>query len=430
MRLSGVLWLALFSISLMAKDIYSVDDLITKALILSPDINVSKLDYKASKKRYDQAFSGYLPKVDLRADGTYMDAKTSPLFHNRLSDTAITGVVSVDQLLYDFGKTSGSTKSAKNLVQSFHETLKEQIIRKKRDVKLAYYNVLKNKALIEVNKESIKLNQAQLYRSKRYYEAGIRTKIDISDAQVRVVKAEIALQNSQYDLQSAYAVLDKVVGFTHPQHNYDVYNVAVDLSLDIYNSLPQYDLTLYEAVEYAYKNRPELIKYIYQIASNKQLQTVTQAKYYPTLGVRGDYTRTNADKYNLLLDKEQMNASVYLNWNLYSGGGDYAKVQEQKILTQKSVATFSKMKLQIKEEVTKAYIALNKTKESVKLSQNLLRLSKEKFDQVSKQYEHGLSDYIELQEARQGYIDAKSTLVISYYNYFGAMAALDATIGR
>ena len=69
-------------------------------------------------------------------------------------------------------------------------------------------------------------------------------------------------------------------------------------------------------------------------------------------------------------------------------------------------------------------------KDSVELSQSLLEVSDEKFDQASKRYEHGLSDYIELQEARQGYIDSKASLVVNYYNYYSAVAVLDNSIGK
>jgi len=80
--------------------------------------------------------------------------------------------------------------------------------------------------------------------------------------------------------------------------------------------------------------------------------------------------------------------------------------------------------------VTQAYINLQRVQDSFELSQSLLKVSKEKFHQASQRYEHGLSDYIELQQARQGYIDAKALLVADYYNYYIAKAYMDNAIGR
>jgi outer membrane protein len=409
--------------------IYTVDELILQAIKNSPDINISKLNLEASKQRKKQAFSGYLPKIDLNAKTSYVNFQDAPLINNT-DDTTISGDITLNQLLYDFGKTSGLTKSYENEKKAFNEALREQIILKKRDVKLAYYNILKNLALINVNKENIKLNKAQLNRSKKYFEAGIRTKIDISDAEVRVVKAEITLKTSQYNLKNSYAILDRIVGFSDITTEYKVYKKSVNLENGIYNTLPSYDMNMSKAIIYAYKNRPELLKYMYTIKSNKELQKSYKSKYYPSFYFDSNYEKIFAKKYKNLLNKEQYTFGIYLNWNLYTGGFDKAKIQEQAILTSKSSSIYKQTQLKIKEEVTKAYIELNKIKENVLLSQNLLKLSKEKLIQITKQYKHGLSDYIELQVARQGYIDAKSNLIISYYNYYSAMAILDAAIGR
>ncbi len=71
-----------------------------------------------------------------------------------------------------------------------------------------------------------------------------------------------------------------------------------------------------------------------------------------------------------------------------------------------------------------------KMRDSVELSQSLVEVSNEKFDQAGKRYENGLSDFIELQQARQGYIDSMASLVVDYYDYYDAVAVLDNAIGK
>jgi len=420
----------LFVVSCNAEYIYTVDELIVEALKNSPDIEMSKLDFEASQQRYKQSFGGYLPKVDISANASHINEKDMPLFNKDAEANLVSGTLSANQLIYDFGKTSGNVGNTQELSKAYDAALKEQIIKKKRDIKITYYSILKNLALISVNEESIKLNESQLYRSKKYFLAGIRTKVDISDAQVRVLKAKISLKTSQYDLQNSYAALDRIVGFDDKHNRYKVYKPTVNLQKNLYKTLKIYDLDMDDAIEYAYKNRPELMEFRYRSKAQKELQKTASSRYYPNIYLNGNYNKISADKYSDILDKERWDAGIYLNWNLYTGGSDKAKIQEQEILTQKSNSLYQKKKLLIKEEVTKAYISVNKTRENVKLSQNLLELSKEKFNQITKQYEHGLSDYIQLQEARQGYVDAMAELVINYYNYYSAIAILDNSIGR
>ncbi len=419
----------LCSLTLQAAQELTLKQLIQKALKGSPDLTVSKLNYEASRKRYDQAFGGYLPRLDLFASATHVKSLQTPLIGSA-EDDLMGARISLTQLLYDFGRTSATVGSFDKRALAQKASLHEAIVKKQKEVKLAYYEILKNMALIRVNEENLKLNRAQLYRAKRYFEAGIRTKIDISDAKVRVIKAEIALKNSRYDLQRSYATLDRIIGIDKARHDYKVAWRGTDFDAELYGKLPQYPLNLAKAIEYAWQNRPELLQYRYESQAQAEVHKSTRSLYYPALYAAANYEKTEADKYEALFSKEVWDAGIYMNWNLFAGGSDRAKVQEQKLLTLKSDAAVLQKELLIKEEVTQAYIVLNKTKEDVRLSQSLLELSKQKFEQVSKQYEHGLSDYIELQEARQGYIDAKSGLVVSYFNYFGAIASLDAALGR
>jgi outer membrane protein len=424
-HLIGLLTTITFSLNVNATEIYTVDNLILKSLNNSPDLKISKYKYDASTKRYDAAFSGYLPKVDLAASAGQV-SQSKVFYMPSVDDTLLLGQISLKQLIYDFGKTSGNSNSKKYTANSYNMDNMQKISNKIKDVKQAYYNVLKAKALIDVHKESVKLNESQLYRSKRYFEAGIRTKIDVSDAEVRVIKAKLELKKAQYNLRFAYANLDQIVGFNELVQTYEVYSPEIDL----YSSLKDYPLDLKDAIIYAYENRYELKQEQEHIKASKANIDITSSQYFPSLYVNADYLYQKADEYQQFVPQDKWNANVNLNWNLYHGGYTTATKQESIINLSIANSKLAVSKLKIKKSTTRAYINLYKAKDTVKLDQNLVKVSNEKFNQASKRYEYGLSDYIELQEARQGYIDSKATLVIDYYNYYIAIAGLDNAIGK
>ena len=416
--------------TLQAKEIYTIDDLIIKSLESSPDVQISQLEYEASQKRYDTAFAGYLPKVDLHsAAGLVHQSKTltSP---QDIDDTLITGKLTLKQIIYDFGKTGGSADEQFHRSKSFEMQNMQSISDKIRDVKYAYYTLLKAIALIDVQKENVKLNEAQFYRSKKYFEAGIRTKIDISDAEVRLIQARLDLKKAEYELKLAYAELDSVVGFSSLDDSYSVYAKELDLQ-NLYESLSDYPLQLKESILYAYAHRYEIKREEALINVAKSQQNAITSQYYPAFYFNSNYTYQSAqDDFQELIPETQWSANLNLDWNLYQGGATSARKQEGIIQQNISNERLLRTKLEIKKMSTNAYINVNRSKDTVALAQNLLRVSNEKFEQASKRYEHGLSDYIELQEARQGYINAKSTLVIDYYDYYIAVAALDNAIGK
>jgi len=418
-----------WALGLYAQESYTVDELIVKSMEISPDIQTDILHYKASTQRYKSAKSNYLPSVDLTLDASEI-ARDGVLANSDTleKDSLVMGQLSLAQLVYDFGKTSSLVGIKKELSNAYSMQAQKTIANKRLEVKEAYYNLLTSLALIDVHKENLKLNKIQLFRSQKYYEAGIRTKIDISDAQVELIRAKINLKNAQYNLKESYANLDKVVGFKEPFHNYTVY--VPKLQIEQHDKLKDYDLSLQEAISYAYEHRYELKQQNHTIKASKKQIKLTQSDYYPAVYFLANYTKQDTQILEQFFPEDQWSVGLHLNWNLYKGGATSSNTQEKKLQYQIANSDLNKLKLTIKQEVTQAYINLQRVQDSFELSQSLLKVSKEKFHQASQRYEHGLSDYIELQQARQGYIDAKALLVADYYNYYIAKAYMDNAIGR
>ena len=415
---------------LYAKDSYSVDDLIIQALKNAPDIKIASSKFEASTTRTKQANSSYLPSVDLHLEGGIKGMNEILSTTNEtLSDSLLLGNISLKQLLYDFGKTSSNVASYKYESNALNMSVKQDISNKKREVKVAYYDVLKALALIEVHQESVKLNEKQLYRSQKYFSAGIRTKIDISDAKVQLIKAKMSLKTAQYNLKNAFASLDKVIGITEVNQTYNLYSKKLDFT-KLFNSLSDYPMNLEKSIEFAYENRFNLKEHILNVKVAKAKKSLSSADYYPSLYFGANYLKQNAGKFKNSTPQNSWKASVNLDWNLYHGGLTDAKSQEKRVQIVTANEQLNNAKLQIKKATTNAFINVSKVKDNVSLSQALLEVSDEKFNQAQKRYEHGLSDYIELQQSRQGYIDAKANLIVSYYEYYQSIAKLDNAIGK
>jgi outer membrane protein len=422
-----ILHVILFLALTLNATVHTVDDLITMALKYSPDINISMLNRDAAKERVRQASSYTLPTLDAEFNGGYGGLKFKDRDFN--DDTLLSGTLSATQLLYDFGKTGGAITGAKSDVNVSIAALKEVLAKKIYDVKNGYYQLLQNRSLLRVNYENVNLNEKQLYRAKRYFEAGIRTKIDITDAQVRLIEAKLALQNNGYDIKLNRASLEKIIGLSNANELGVVYEKELDY-VNLYETLPSVTLTLEAAEHFAYEHRYELKKYAYAINKAMANLRIYNAEYYPGIYARADYTAQKVEETQPLLPQEGYNATIYAKWNLFSGFQTDAKVQEAKIALMRARSEYINTKLAIKQEVDNAYIYLFKSRDGVKLSQSLSIAAKEKHVQAQKRYEHGLSDYIELQQARQNYIDSLASLVTAYYDVYRSQASLDRAIGK
>ncbi len=417
----------LLSSALLLNAAYSLDELITMALKRSPDINVSQLDFNAAKMRITTAKSYYLPRLDLNVGAGYGGMK----FQNtQSSDNAIlSGTISASQLLYDFGKTSGAIDSATSDANASLSRLHQVISNKIFEVKNAYYILLQNRSLQVVHAENVNLNQQQLHRSQRYFEAGIRTKIDVSDARVNLIAGQLSQQNNFYDIKLSRVKLKKVIGLGSGETLGEIYQKKLDFK-NLLDTLDTSTLTIDEAEAFAYKHRYELKAYYYQIkTAQSQLRSI-DAEYYPALYALGDYTLQNVDKNQAFVPEQEYKALIGAKWNIFSGFKTDAQTSEAKIALLRAKSLLQSAKLNIKEEVDNAYIYLYKSRDALRLSQSLSEAAKEKHIQAGQRYEHGLSDYIEVQQARQDYINSLASLVTSYYDYYRALASLDRAIGK
>ena len=436
-KLNKIIFLSLIvSTSLFAKTLY-LDDLVEGALVNSPDLKISKADYEASKQNVIQADAGYLPSVDLAAMAgrqgvDYGDQQigSSGVQIGKSTTSLLGAQVNVKQLIYDFGKTTGNMENFQSQSKAFKAAMHQSISDKIYAVKKAYYELLYNSALIEVNKENIKLNEQQLNRAQRYFEAGIRTKVDVTDAKVNLIEAQLDLQNTGYEVKLSLVDLKKEVGI---QRDHSDYNVKIFIqkpkSENVYDSLPKLTSPSSLYKEEAYKNRPELDKYIQLLNSARSVHKQVKADYYPSLYANGDYLIQDVDE-DAFAPEEQWKATIALEWNLYSGNSTDAQTEEARIVLMRAQADLDNTRLSIQKEVDDAYIQVSKQLDNTKLSESLSISSKEKFEQVQKRYEYGLADYIELQQARQSYISSRARLMQSYYQYFVSMALLNHAVGK
>jgi outer membrane protein TolC len=405
----------------------TIDEVIALSLEHSPDIDSSRFDLEGAIQRTKAAEGFYLPSVDISANAGKQ--------YNGFKDGSrnvdlLAGTLGASQLLYDFGKTSGLVGSAKEEALAYQAQMQQVISDKIYTVKKAYYDVLKAKSIIDVQRKNVKLQKQQLHRAQRYLASGIKTIIDVSDAQVRVEQAKLDLENAKYDLELTRAILEEAIGYRPYGGNYRLYSKKLPLP-NLSRNLPTMKRSLGSLEAFAYTHRYVLEGSEHIIRSAQSNVKTSQGDYYPTLSVGANYTAQHIDESVAAMQPEkQGQVALQMNWNLFSGYQTDARVQEAKIAVLKASSHRQSVKLAIKRQVIDSYIGVRRNNKNVKLSESIAKASLKKFEQAQKRYENDLSDYVELQDAQQGYIRALSDLVTAYYDYYIALAQLDHSTGR
>ena len=416
-------------ISLQAKShVLTVDELIRIALEHSPAIDISRFDFKAAQQRANYTQGFYLPRVDMDLHGgkqrmKFKDGTTQ-------NPDILAGALGASQLLYDFGKTAGRISGSQAEVLSMQAQMQQLVSDKILEVKQHYYDILKIKSIIDVQQKNVKLQEQQLHRAQKYLLSGIKTIIDVTDARVQLEQARLDLQNARYELEVQRARLEETLGYVPYNGDYAVYSRKLSLP-KVSNTLPQVNTPLYRLQSFAYEHRYVLQSSKHIVSGAKANVEAEKGDYAPTITLNGQYNKQHIDKNVLALSpEEQGQVTVTMNWNLFSGFQTDASVEEAKINVLRASSQVQSVKLAIKRQVLESHIALRRNKNNVRLSESIAHASYQKFKQAKKRYENDLSDYVELQDAQQGYISSLSELVTAYYDYFIALARLDHAIGR
>lgn len=400
----------------------SLADLINISLANNSNIEIIRSKSEGKKAVIDFAKAGYLPNLSTVVEvGQYgVNSGTT-----NSSEPLYGASLSANQLIYDFGKTTSQIDSAEKDYVAAQKELISNIMDTILTVKEAYYNILNQHQLIGVAQESVQIDQLQYEQAQEYFKAGVRTKIDVTDAQLRLSNSNLDLINAQYDLKSAKTELIAIIGKNISQ-SFQVKTEKEEID-DLVKKIIYIKKDLNDFTNTALINRAELAMYKALIDVQQEQIKNVNAEYTPTLDFDAAYTNQETDL--AVLDTEQWNASINLKWNFYTGNSTDASLRENLASLKSLKSQLKQQELIIIQQVTDAYLNVKRMQENIKIAQLNVTLSTQNLSLADQRYKSGLNDMIELNDAKLNYTKSKSNFVNIYYNYLTAIANLDYSVG-
>lgn len=419
--------LSLFSAFALCSNIYAqelgLNDLIDIALKNNTNIQLNKNQKDIKEQELKNAKSSYLPQVSLNASTGNYDIKSNGITQD---GNASSITLDANQLIYDFGKTTSQIDASKYSYEASKNDINSSIQNTILEVKEAYFDILNKYEQIAVAIESVKLDELQLSQAKEYFKAGVRTQIDVTNAQLKLSNSKLALIKEQYNLKTAKAKLISILGT-----NFDT-NLELKRDKDSILELSKNKKLKYENIDelitLGLKNRDELKKYDFLIKSNKENIKNVQAQYYPRIDLSASYTDQNSNDISSL-DTDQSAILLGLKWNIYTGNSTRAQKQIAVTNLKNTNKQFEQEKLEITQEITTAYLNLKQSYESIDISLLNLELATKNLDLATQRYKAGLNDLLELNDAKLEYTQSKTNLVNTYYTYLTNFAKLEYSLG-
>jgi len=414
---------SLFLVTNLYSNEYSLKALIDLAINNNTDISITRLNSANKKAAVMAAKAGYLPNLSTTVEFAHYDIKSN----GSTSKGKVNSIsLSANQLLYDFGKTTSTINASK---EDFTASLKELISTTSTtvlNVKEAYYNILKQHKLIDVAKQSVEIDELQLNQAKEYFKAGVKTKIDVSNAQLQVSNSKLELLKASYALKTAKAKFITILGkdLRHSlqiqKENEDINNLSKNLKKD--------GLNLDDLIKEALIQRAEIPMQKALVKSAKQTYIATKAQFKPTINANGSYKDSNSDDISSF-DSTQYNAGIYLEWNFFSGFRTTANTKQNLTALKSTKQRLKQQELSIIKDVTIAYYNVQENISALEIAKLSVDLAEQTLQLAQDRYKNGLNDLVELNNSKLDFIKAKNDLVNTYYTYKAAIANLDYATG-
>ncbi len=407
----------------------TLDDCIEIALENNPQIEIARQQYLANKGVLTQAKSFYWPHFSggVGYGRQYIDTSNQSIDTRSQidEDNVASGLLQASQLIFDFGKTTGLidassfnlSASAENLAQTYHDLVFS--------VKSSFYSVLESKRLIGVAEQAVSNFEQQLYRAQRFYESGVRTKIDVTNAEVNLANQKLNLLRANSNYKTTLVRLEQVIGLVPNNRDYEPVSSEPPLE-ELASQKPEMADSLDTFLQTAQQNRPGLKQFEFLIQAAEASVTQAKGDYWPTIDAVGDYNSRDTDLPSLT-DNWQITAR--LNWEFFSGFETEGKVAEASAQLREVKAGLRDFQLEVTSDVTDSYLRADENREGVDIADQTVELAEENLRLAEGRYKAGIGDLLEFNDAQLLYTQNQSNLVITYYNYLTALARIDRAVG-
>jgi len=419
--LTIILLTAIFLSSASAAERLTLRNCVELALKNQPAIMAARESVNAGQGRVTQARSPYLPQVSA-STGYSENHGLGGAFDNSILKSYTT-TLSVNQVLYDFGRT-GNTLDAARLGERSAALDEQRVIQETiLNVKQAYFALLQAKQIVIVAQKTLEQAEIHLRQAEAFFRAGSKPKFDVTRAEVDVNSAQLGLINARNAVRIRTLALYNAMG-TDPVGDLEIEDI---LSEQV--TIPAFDQALSEAV----KARPEMLKNEADKEAARARVKAEQSNYLPTLSANGAYNWASGTQELGPFRgdiRDSWNAGVMLTMPLFEGGITSGKVSEARANLHVLEAQGNLLRQSIVIELNQANADIESASARVEVMESSMKKARENLDLAQGRYEAGVGPYIEVTDAIVAAVNAATDRVQALYDYQLAAARFFKAVGR
>ncbi|HEY6511977.1 MAG TPA: TolC family outer membrane protein [Burkholderiaceae bacterium] len=395
-----------------------------KALETNPDVTARVNALRASLDAVSVARAGWLPRVDAEAGAGRTDDRITSrnpangtIDHNGVA-------LNISQLLWDGTALTSQIRRLDHERQTRWFELLDVSELITLDAVRAYIDVARMRRLVEYSEDNYVDHRFYFQQIQSRFRAGVGRGVDVEQASARVALAESNLTTDISNLHDVVARYLRVVG--EPPLQKPPRPAALGTALPT---------TASEAMDVALRNSAAINAAIENLRAARAAVSERESAFWPKLEAR--VRAGSGHNFDAVPDqKREVTAGVVLNWNLFAGGADQARVRQQTNLLNQAADQRDRACRDARQNAGIAYNDVLKLEEQLRtLDRNVLAIEKAR-DAYRQQFDIGqrslldlLNSENELYTARRSYANADYDRLFAQARVLAAMQQLTQRLG-
>jgi adhesin transport system outer membrane protein len=317
-RIAAAAILAVGGSLVQAQDAASLPGAVRKALDTNPEVSARMNALRGSVDAIAVAKGGRLPRVDLEAEA----GRTTDRITGRTPDATASlnraGVaLSVSQLLWDGMALSNDISRLDHERMARWFDLNQASEDLALEVTRAWIDVQRYRRMVELAEDSYVQHRYAFDQIQSRVKAGVGRGVDLEQANARLALAESNLTTEKANLHDVSERFLRLVGEQPP--------ARMPRLASLGNKLPVSSL---DAMNGAARGNAAVSAAIENLRAARATAQQRESAWQPRVEARG---RIGGGKnFDGVQDqKRDANVGIYLNWNLYNGGADQARIRQQ-----------------------------------------------------------------------------------------------------
>ena len=397
----------------------TISSALSRAYTGNPDLNQQRAGTRAADEVVARSKAGFRPQVTGSASFGYNNVdevfNTVAIRGNSFPTSAS---LSVTQNIFNGNRTVNGVKQAESQVFQSREQIRNTEQNTLQNGATAYMNVLRDTAILELNKNNITVLEEQLRQTRDRFNVGEVTRTDVAQAESSLATARSNYFTAQANLQTSIGNYRQIIG---------VQPSRLEAARPIDALLPP---TLEQAIRVALSEHPAVTAAFHNVDAAQLQVQLNEGILYPTVNVVGSVQNNN--QYQGSPGNRLFGASVLgqVSVPLYTGGDTYASIRQAKELLAQARLQADLQRDIIRATVVSTWGQLETAKAVIRSSQAAVKSSEIALDGVREEAKVGQRTTLDVLMAQQTLLQSRVSLVSAQRDRVVASYTVMASTGR